>query len=81
MLRRVVGLVLDQDLNADWAALIAEETSEREAEDEAQICLWEEGEITGKVVVVMTSSPLMRRGTVYSDIFKMDTWKFREDRQ
>jgi hypothetical protein len=25
------------------------------------------------VVVVVTSSPLMRRGTVYEDIFKMNT--------
>jgi hypothetical protein len=64
MLRLAECFILDQAENADLAAETADLTSSREAEELFHTVLWDEGDVTAKVVLVVTSLPLMRRGTV-----------------
>ena len=75
--RRKFGFDLDQAGNAASAAETASRASFLEAEELDQSVSDEEGEMTGKVVVVMTSLPLIRRGTVKEDM--MLGWIGREE--
>ena len=57
------GLVRDHDGNAFSAAETAARASEVDAEEADQIGLLVTGLVTGNVVLVVISLPLMRRGT------------------
>ena len=63
--RFAAGFNLAQAGKAACAAAVAFLASSIDADDDCQICLCEEGEVTENVVSVVTSFPLMRRGTVY----------------
>jgi hypothetical protein len=63
--RLAVGFIFDHAGNAAWAAEVAALTSSRDADDDCHISSCELGDVTEKVVLVVTSEPLMRRGTVY----------------
>lgn len=65
MSRFAAGFNLAHAGNAACAAAAAFLASSREADEDSQIFLCDEGEVTAKVVLVVTSFPLMRRGTVY----------------
>lgn len=76
MVRLAAGLSFDHVGNADWAAEMARWASSSEADEEVQRGLWDEGEVIVKVVSVVTSRPLMRRGTVYegSGVTGVEDW-------
>lgn len=63
--RFAAGFNLAQAGKAACAAAVAFLASSIDADDDCQICLCEEGEVMENVVSVVTSFPLMRRGTVY----------------
>ena len=63
--RFAAGFILDHVGKAACAASTAALTSSSEADEDFHTSLCEEGEVTEKVVEVVTSLPLMRRGTVY----------------
>ena len=65
MLRFAVGFILDHAGNAAFAAETALLTSSSDAAEEFHTCFCVAGDVTVKVVLVTTSWPLMRRGTVY----------------
>jgi len=66
MSRRWEGFILDHAGRAAWAASTAFTASSFEAEEHFQIAWWVTGLTTSKVVLVVTSSPLMSRGTTWS---------------
>lgn len=55
----------DQAGDAAFAATTAFLTSSMDADDEFHTCSCDAGDVTGNVVSVVTSLPLMRSGTVY----------------
>lgn len=65
MSRFAAGFILAHAENAACAAAVAFLASSSDADDDCQISSCDAGEVTANVVLVVTSLPLMRRGTVY----------------